>query len=273
MVQPRPAGGRPLPPLRRRRARSRELRPRQAAAREGADGGRARADRRLGPAPRHRRVELRDAARRVRGLGPHERARRRPLRPELPVRRARAAAGGGRPGDRPVRLGALHARAPRAGPHRLRRHLLGHRLRAAPLRRLGPRDPAGALGDPSGAARGPGPSQRRRPRPVRLPGRLPRPPQARRAGRRGVLEDTWRAAAAARQGAGRALAARGTAADDRGATSGSSCASPTSPGPNISPPSPPTTSRSPPPAGRASACRSTRRWRSGCRRSPTTTRR
>ena len=36
---------------------------------KGPMGGRARADRRLGPARRHRRLQLRDAARRVRGLG------------------------------------------------------------------------------------------------------------------------------------------------------------------------------------------------------------
>ena len=108
MVQPRPARGRPLRPLRRRSARPSQLRPRQAPPREGADGGRAGADRGLGPAGRHRRVELRDARGRVRGMGRGELDRRDPLRPELPVRRAVPAAIAGRADRRPVRLGALH---------------------------------------------------------------------------------------------------------------------------------------------------------------------
>ena len=148
----------------------------------------------------------------------HELDRRRPLRPELPVRRAGGAASAGRPDDRPVRLGALHRRAPRAGPRGLRRHLLGHRsCERERYRRLGPRDPAGALGDPPGAARGPG-RARSDDGLVRFvfPGgflghRKPAEP---------VVEAFSQARgeqpAAARQGAGRALAARADAADDRG---------------------------------------------------------
>ena len=45
------------------------------------------------------------------------------------------------------------ARAPRAGARGLRRRLLGDPLRAGALRGMGARDPAGAVGHPSGAAR------------------------------------------------------------------------------------------------------------------------
>ena len=62
----------------------------------------------------------------------------------------------GRPHDRPVRLGAVRARARRGREAGLRRRLLDARRRAGALRGARPRDPAGAMGRPSGAPRGRG---------------------------------------------------------------------------------------------------------------------
>ena len=122
---------------------------------------------------------------------------------------------------------AEHVEPARGG---LRRRLLGHRGRAGALPRLGAGDAPRPVGDPPGAARGPGRARRRRARPVRLPGRLPRPPQARRAGDRGVLahDGDQRCGCSSR----RRSSARGWRGSCRWSrpTSGSSSASPTSPG-------------------------------------------
>ena len=233
VVQPRPAGGRPPAALGARRARPRDLRARAAeeGARPAARGARPR--RRLGPARASPRRRAYDVPRgRVRGLGRRERDRGRPLRPELPVRRARASCA-------PAGCATIGRFV---WEHFTAEHVAGAReafdvvysLTRAEQERYrgdGPRDALRALGLPPGADRGTRASRRARAASAVtfvFPGgflghRKPLEP---------VLEafdgDRRPAPAAARQGAGRAQAACAPPPRPPSATRGSSCASPTS---------------------------------------------
>ena len=277
MVRPRPAGRRPLPAQRLRGARPRDVRPRPPEERTRPAPGRARPQGRLGPARNHRGVRLRHPPRRVPGVGRGGGDRGRLLRPELPVRGARDAPPRGGPHRRPLRLGALRRRARRGRAGGLRDRLLLHPRRAGALPRLRDREPADPVGAAPGAAgsgvRPRGADCRDRAGHVRLPRRLHRPPQAGEGGGRGVHADARPEPAADRHRPGGPQAARRGRASWSPATPGSSSSWTTCPGSSTSPASRAATSASRPAAGRAWACRCTRRPRSGCRSSSTTTRR
>ena len=124
--------------------------------------------------------------------------------------------------DRPLRLGALHRRARRGRARGVRRRLLDDPRRAGALRGDGARDartcPGGCHPELIEAGDG---AQRTAPtghRPLRLPRRLPRPPQAARAGARGVHGNRATTPAARGQGAGRAQAACAPAEERPSAT-------------------------------------------------------
>ena len=264
-------------PLGARRARPRDLRPRQAGQ------GAARADQERVADPVWDQPGVTQCARgrhpgrRVPRLGLGELARGRAHRPERPVRRDRRAA-------RATACGRSAASSGRASPPRTpsrRRTPTTSSTRSpapsrsataalgieSPLLTWGCHPELVALGGAGG-----GRPRRRRPRALRRARQLHGQAQAVPGDRRGVHAGERRPPAAAdprpgrpqggqaREGGRRRRAGRDRARGPARPTS--TCAS-----------SPPATSASRHRAGRASGCRSTRRSPSACRRSPTTRRR
>ena len=152
MVQPRPASDRPLPAFRARRAQARELiLPRREKERGPMPG--ALPATAMGPARRDGGVGHRDAGRRVRRLGGGERHRGRLLRPELPVRRARACASRAS-GRSAASSGSTSRASTSTGRWPLDVIYSLTALEQAAHSELGHRDPAGHLGDAIRAGRG-----------------------------------------------------------------------------------------------------------------------
>ena len=233
VVQPRPAGGRPPAALGGRRARARELRPRAAEEGEAARGpGRSTATTSgtspASPRPRPTTSPREEYLRLGRGA--------------TGSRRSSATRTTSSPSSRSFAAAASRTIGRFVWEHFTADHVAGAReafdvvysltrAEQAALPRDGPRDALRPVGLPSGADRGRrgGPAgSEARAGALRLSRRLSRPPQAARAGARGVRGDR---ATSACGWSSRPRSSASRCAPPRrrpSATSGSSCGSPTS---------------------------------------------